>query len=450
MIRGIKCVSKKIGIDKTIALTLLTRSVQASSGVISIFFIAKYLSVEEQGYYYTFASIIAIQVFFELGLSGIITQYAAHEFAHLKWSNEQILTGDEYYKSRLSSLLRFCVKCFGVIATILFFILIIVGFVFFRKFGNSSTVSWQTPWVILCFSTSLNLFIDPVLAFFDGIGKISDMSQVRLIQKLFNVFFLFLFFFFGFKLYSAALASLIAIAINYLQLSSSKRFNLLKTIWKQKNESVISYFKEIFPFQWRIALSWISGYFIFQLFNPVLFATEGVIIAGKMGMTLQVLTGISSLSMSWIITKVPLMSSLIAEKKYQKLDLIFDKTILQLSGINFFLILVFIVGVEVLKCFNIPLGQRFLNLLPLSLLCIVTLVNQFVFSWATYLRCHKQEPFLLNSVVMGILCCISIFFLGKYFGLMGMMLGYSCLIVFIGFPWAYFIFLTKKKEWHNG
>ena len=37
------------------------------------------------------------------------------------------------------------------------------------------------------------------------------------------------------------------------------------------------------------------GYFIFQLFNPVLFATEGAVVAGQMGMTLAALNGIKHL-----------------------------------------------------------------------------------------------------------------------------------------------------------
>src|SRR5208283_6098922 len=99
---------------------------------------------------------------------------------------------------------------------------------------------------------------------------------------------------------------------------------LLKNIWQQFGVERVSYKREIFPYQWKIAISWISGYFIFQLFNPILFATEGAVMAGKMGMTLVVLNGIFSLSFSWMSTKVPLYSNLIAQKKYRDLDHIFD------------------------------------------------------------------------------------------------------------------------------
>lgn len=76
------------------------------------------------------------------------------------------------------------------------------------------------------------------------------------------------------------------------------------------------------------------------------------------------------------------------------------------------------------------------------------IINQYVSSWATYLRCHKQEPFLANSIVIGTLSCISTFLFGKLFGLYGITIGYCCITVFVALPWSYYIFIKKKEEWH--
>lgn len=81
--------------------------------------------------------------------------------------------------------------------------------------------------------------------------------------------------------------------------------------------------KEIFPFQWKIAISWLSSYFIFQLLNPVLFAYKGPVVAGQMGITLTIFGGLSAISMTWITTKVPAFSMLVAKKEYNELDKIF-------------------------------------------------------------------------------------------------------------------------------
>lgn len=444
---SIKGILTKAGIDGAVGFTILTRIIQAAGGLISIAFIAKFLSPKEQGYYYTFASILAIQVFFELGLSGIITQYTAHEFAHLQVVNGELL-GDAYFKSRLSSLLRFCVKWFGVLSIFLFLLLIAVGFYFFDNFNKGTGVNWENPWALLCISTSLNLFIDPVLAFIDGLGDVRDMAKVRLIQKTTNIVLLFLFFSLGFKLYSSALASSIAVVVNYLQINFSEKKQKLKAIWKLRDEWSINYLNEIFPFQWRIALSWISGYFIFQLFNPVLFAFDGPIVAGQMGMSLQILNGIASLSMSLIVTKIPLFSSLIAQKNYEKLNTAFNQALKSQMFINLSIICLFYLSYLTIYFDKITFSQRFLPPVPFAMLSIATIVNQIIFSWATYLRCHKQEPFLINSIVIGLICAASTFFLGKYWGMIGIVSGYSAVTVAIGLPWAYYIFKTKKYLWH--
>jgi O-antigen/teichoic acid export membrane protein len=438
----------KVGIDTAILYTIFSRLIQAGSGLISLLFITRYLTSDEQGYYYTFSSLIAVQIFFELGLSGIITQYAAHEFAHLKWTDKGELEGDDYYKSRLSSLLRFCVKWFFVISIILLVVLLITGFHFFSTFNSKLNIQWQSPWVVLCFATVLNLYIDPLLAYFDGLGKVEDMAKMRLYQRVFNIALLFIFFASGFKLYSAPLASLGSILLNYFQIAFSNRIRLLKIIWKAQAQWSINYMKEIFPFQWKIAVSWIGGYFIFQLFNPVLFASEGPVVAGQMGMTLQILNGVIAISISWISTKIPLFSQLIAKKEYEELDLIFNRTLKSLIGLSFLMLLVFNLGVYIIHYAGFGLSKRFLPILPTILLSVACLLNQFVTAWATYLRCHKKEPLLLQTIIISILCCLSIIILGKKFGLLGIVSGYTFIIAVISPISTYFIFKSKKHEWH--
>lgn len=444
----LKTILKRIGVDGAIAFTILSRIIQALGGVVSIIFIAKFLKPDEQGYYYTFASILAIQVFFELGLSGVITQFSAHEFAYLNWNGHIQLQGDEKYKSRLSSLLRFCLKWFGIISIILFFILLAAGYYYFSKFNANLNIEWKKPWIILSLATSMNLFIDPLLAFFDGLGEVKDMALVRLFQKSLNVFLLFVFFALGFKLYSSALASLIAISLNYLQIVFSKRIKMLQAIWIHKAGWVINYFNEIFPYQWRIAVSWISGYFIFQLFNPVLFATSGAKVAGQMGMTIAILTGISSISMSWITTKVPLLSSHIARKDYKKLDDAFKVIFINSFGINIVLISIIVALIQIARYNHLEISNRFLSFVPFVCMALANLANQVIFAFATYLRCHKKEPLLALSIVMGTLVCISTVVLGNKFGVVGITAGYCVLTCFVSLFWTMLVFFRKRKEWH--
>jgi hypothetical protein len=71
----LKSLLQKIGMDKSIAYSSGARVVQGIAGVLTVFFVSTFLTGVEQGFYFTFGSILALQVFFELGLTGIMTQY---------------------------------------------------------------------------------------------------------------------------------------------------------------------------------------------------------------------------------------------------------------------------------------------------------------------------------------------------------------------------------------
>ncbi len=445
-----KVILNKLGIDQAILFTVLSRIIQGLGGIISIIVVVKYLNKIEQGYFYTFSSILAIQVFFELGLSSIITQFVAHEFANLKWISATEFEGSEVSISRLSSILHFCVKWFLIVSIFLFFILIASGFIFFNKYGlQKENIDWLFPWIVISFSTAVSLIFSPILSFLEGLGKVKDVAKIRFAQQSSQIIILFVCLISGLKLYSSPIASALALLIVPIYLIFSNNKKILFYTWKLLKEWKVNYSTEIFPFQWRIGLSWISGYFMYQLFNPVIFATEGPIVAGQMGVTLTVLNGILALSLSWINTKIPLFSSLIAKKDYKLLDSIFNKSLKQSSFMCLLCITVLVISVFLMINFGISLGNRFLPIFPLMILSITTLVNQFISSLATYLRCHKKEPFTLFSIVMGLMTAISTLVLGKLYGLIGITIGYSFLTIFVSLIWALYIFYNKKKLWHQ-
>ena len=446
-------ITQKLGIDKAIFFTLLGRGLQIVTALFTVLFVAKYLSPEEQGYYYTFSSIIAIQVFFELGLTNIITQFVAHEMSHLLFNGNELI-GDERFKSRLSSLLRFCAKWYLVFSAILLIVLSIVGFVFFSYYKEEQyDVIWRLPWILLAIGTAFNLLLSPILAFLEGLGKVKEVAEIRFLQQFVHPVVIWGGLAIGSKLFVAGADAILRVVVVVIILLKSPFYRLLISIWQDLREERVAYLKEVFPYQWRIALSWISGFFIFQLFNPVLFANEGAVVAGQMGMTIAALNGVQALTLSWINTKVPVMSGYIAQKQYGRLDSLFFRTMKQMMLIGtltlvFFLIVIGVIQVYQIEPLGIDLGNRFLPFLSLCLMTWSVFTMLPINCWATYLRCHKREPLLANSVVMGILCCISTLVLGNLYGLMGMVIGFA-LLRFVSLAWVYNVFKNKRNEWHK-
>lgn len=451
-----KILVEKLGVDKAIAYSSSARVVQAFTGVGSVFFISTFLTGVEQGFYFTFGSILALQIFFELGLTGIMTQYVAHEVSHLSLDENGEFQGESRFKSRLASLIQFCAKWYFVLAIIVSLFLLIVGFVYFSKFGDSQSenVSWRIPWIIICIATAIKFFQSPFNSILQGLGFVKDTSQITFWQQIILPTFTWIGLAMGLKLYVTGIGYFLSVLVWFFFVFKKKLFRILVNLFKTQVSEKVSYMKEIFPYQWRIALSWISGYFIFQLFNPVLFATEGAVVAGQMGMTMTALSAVQSFSMSWLGTKVPLYSQLIARKEYQTLDGIFFKTLKQMAGISGFLLIAFFLFMVLLRetGFSINgsiLADRFLGYMPMFLMMIPVFVQQFVNSFATYLRCHKKEPFLVISIVTGIACMLSTLVFGKLYGLNGITIGY-CVIQILSLPWAYLIFKNKRHEWHEG
>lgn len=444
-----KKIAQKLGVDKSIAYSSGARVVQAFTGVASIFFIARFLSGVEQGFYYTFGSIVAIQVFFELGLTGIITQYVAYEAAQLEWEDPTHLKGERKYMSRLAHLVRFSAKWYAVISAVLLVVLIGVGFVYFGLYAPSgSTDVWLMPWVLVSAGTVLNLFMSPFQSVLMGLDKVKEISKIRFYQQIMIPLSTWLGLAVGFKLYVVGIASLLSAVYCFIFAYRTDLWPILKNLWKEEITEKVSYKKEIFPYQWRIALSWVSGYFIFQLFTPVLFAYRGAVVAGQMGMTLAVLNGINAFSYSWINTKIPLFSKLVALKEYANLDRIFNKTMIQMGFICVLLLGIMFVGVAGLRFFDMPLGDRFLPVAPMLILMVALLMNILNGGYATYCRCHKKEPFLVQSIVVGGSCAVSTVVLGRLYGVEGMTIGYG-VIILISLIWGYIIYKTKKRDWHS-
>jgi hypothetical protein len=256
----------------------------------------------------------------------------------------------------------------------------------------------------------------------------------------------------GFQLLASPIAALVSLALLFLLILSKTNLGLLRKIWKSVGQWKVNYKKEIFPVQWKIAVSWISGYFIFQLFNPILFATEGSVVAGQMGMTLAIVNAIAAFSFSWMSTKTPVFSGYIAKKDFFQLDYLFSKTLVQSSILSFAGVVVFMLFIVLSRQYDVVvgdvyIGNRFLPYLPLVFMCLTVLFNHISGSWALYLRCHKREPLLLQSITLGLLCSASALILGKNYGVVGLTSGYLVLTV-VSFGWIFLTWQVKRKEWH--
>jgi hypothetical protein len=441
-------------IDRASLYSILNRLIQAGGGFITILFVSTKLTSVEQGYLYSFNSLIALQIFFEIGLSITLVQF----YAHQKGQNETLFNAQNTKEiiSRIKSIFQFSLRLYSIIAILYFIVVTYVGIQFFSHYRTTiENVEWSYPWVILTLATSLSLSLSPILALIEGLGKIKLVMLIRLCQTTIQITFSSVFFLLNLKLYSIPLATICALLIIIIWITKSNQIRFIRQYMSKPGEELRSKYliKQILKYQWKIALSWISGYFIFQLFNPVLFATEGPTIAGKIGLTLNIFNTLLALSLSWINTKVAIFSRLIGTKSYGQLDKTFNSS--KSIGLNIIILIMATIQISVwylekynITFFGIDITERMITSWPLLFLSISVVLNYITSALATYLRCHNREPLLVQSIIIGILWTSFLFIFKNYITLKLITFGYLILII-ISTISTYFIYRVKKKLWHQ-
>ncbi|HEX8332301.1 MAG TPA: hypothetical protein VF622_06740 [Segetibacter sp.] len=439
----------KAGLDASIIYTILSRVIQSIGGVVTLLLITQFLNTNEQGYYYTFSSILSIQIFFELGLTAIITQYVAHEVAHLNWKSNSELEGDEYYLSRLAHIIKLGIVWILIISVVLFFVFLFSGQYFFSKYNDELNISWETPWIIFSIAASLLVVVNLLFAIIEGLGKVKEVTQLRFLQQAFQFIFIIVFFLFNFKLLSSGLALLLSTTVTTIALFASGHLKIISNLWGKKTTWKVDYKKEVLPFQSKIALGNMSGYLIYSLITPVLFATQSAVIAGQMGATQTFLNGILVVSLSWFSTKVALFSTFVARKQYDLLKHAYEKNLYISIAICSAGILFFTIMVSLLREYVPEIGNRFLTTVPIILLGLTQVASAIGNAQAYYLRSFKQEPFFAPSIVIGVASGVATVLCGKLFGITEITLAYFLINGVIGFLWGCFIFRVKAYEWTN-
>jgi hypothetical protein len=432
-----------LGLDSEVLPTLLLRGWQIIAGGVMVLLIPLWLSEVEQGYYYTFASVLALQVFFELGMNQVIVQLVSHEFAHVSLAEDGLLKGDTQRISRLSALVRLLGRWYGVAATLFFITISIGGVLFFTAKGNLPLGTWIGAWILLTLGTAFNLYLSATLTILEGCGQLAGVARMRTVQSIIGYTLMCLALYSGAGLFAMPLLPLIsAVVTAYWLYSNGSTLKKLRIYGTTATDKIaISWRKDIFPFQWRIAVSWVSGYFIFQLFTPLAFARLGAVEAGRLGITLTVFSSLVIVGMSWVNAKLPTFAAHVSLGERTLLNTLFKSVVKRSLAFTLIGSLCIIATVKMLSIYDANILHRFAPIPVIVSLAIVALTQCLIFSAAAYMRAHKEEPMLLNSITTAVLTLIGALIGSKYDSLM-MVLIYLSINIFVGLPWT--LMLLKR------
>lgn len=444
--RWVERLKRHTGLDRAIGYTVLARGLQVLGSTGTVLLIVHFLTPIEQGYYYTLLSLAALQTIFELGFSFVILQLAAHESVHLKFRPDGTIEGDPIAHARLASVFQKASRGYSAAGVLMIVTLLPLGTLFFSRNAQSTgQVAWHGPWALVVIATAVMFTLNPFFSFLEGCGQVRQVAGMRFVQGLMAVSVPWSVMIAHRGLYSPAALNAAYTLVGLIFLWSRRKL-LLDLLRYPINGEGISWRTEVWPFQWKIAVSYLCAYFTVYVFTPVLFAYRGPVEAGRMGMSISIAGYLWIVVIAWMYTKASPFGQLIARGEYEQLDVLFFKTLRQSLVMIVGVLAVCVVGIFAVQAMYPKLAARMLPP-PLFILLLLTAVSSLVVqSQAIYLRAHKTEPFLWQSFLVAVLTSVGTVLLVPRWGMTGAAAVYFCGSGIVGLATATAIFQAKRLQ----
>lgn len=437
--------------NKAVSYSLITKVISFISGPVNAFLISSFFTEQAQGFYYTFFSLLTIQVFIELGLANVTQHFSSHEWINLRYSNK-IIVGTKNSLERLSEIFKFSFNWFLIGSIIFTFLIILFGFYFFSLSDNSNLINWKYPWICLCIITGFNILFAPIISVLEGCNRVNDVYLYRLLTAIVVFLVTVISILNDFELWTAVMIVLSNFLCSFFFILLFYR-NFFKQLLKTKSIKKFNWKKEMLPMQYKIAISWIAGYLTFNLYTPLIFNFIGPEEAGKFGMTWSILSSLLAISSAFLMPKIPQMSMYVAEKEFQKLKVYFSKLFNNVFMVSVLSCLLIYCGLfYIIDLVDLNFLNNFSNRILKHNEFIILIIGQFFLMvgspFSAYMRSFKKEPLMLLSLISGFSSIVFVYISAKYFNIQAVCLVYL-LVNLICYPFIILIYKNFKIKHIN-
>lgn len=442
--QGIRNFVKALAQPDTFA-TFLNYVVKIFLNPIIVLLVPVFLSENYQGYWYTFGSIAALTTFADLGFTSIMTQYVAHEYTYLKLNR---MTG--YFEGpyenvdRMSSLFRFIVRWLRTVLVAALIIIFVVGLIMFSS--KNDGVDWLFPWILYVFASVYNFASQAALSFFEGCDQFATTQKIRTVASLLQCLVTIGLLAVGAGLFALSVPLILKGTIVFLTLGKKFGGSIRQMVRGEIDED-IAWSKEFVPLLGRYAISWVSGYFASQIYNPLTFTLFGSAAAGRVGYSLSIVQAIYTVANVWSLISIPKYNMVVETQEWGKMDRLLRRNIVYSSVIYIIGIIAFYLSALIPITANI-IWRRVVTAESMGVLCLAYLGSMVIYAMATYLRAHKKEPFMVVSILSGAISALATCVMAKFWGLDYIFVGLLISEIVV-LPLGIWIFMSFRKKWHS-
>lgn len=415
------------------------------SGLLLVLVASNVFSAVEQGVFYTFLSLGAAQYFFDLGVGFVLANLAG-----LNTPEDQ--EGQAYNKKELALvrvLVWFGLKWSAIAGLALVVILGISGILIFSTQAKSAA-NVQIVWLfyVILVACAMGFFL--FLRLFEGLGFVVEAAIARSIQSFVNIVVLYLLAMAGFGIASMAVALLVALiaASSYFFFSSEKIRQAFSA--KISSEWQIDWHRDIWPFQSRMAVSWIASYIIFQAQVPLLYMLASPVEAGRFGITIQIFQALNTSANIFLTYNVRHWTRLSANNELKKLDRSFLNVLFLTTGLMAIGCMVVLFGFWLIDQMGLVMAERFPNRELMFLYAIAATSNQIFFSLGYYFRASGTEPLWWISTLAATMILLVPLVLGTSYDIVVASWSFFATSIFIlgilAVVYSYFLSTRRKRQ----
>ncbi len=419
----------------------LNRSWSIVSTLVFIWLVITQLTPQLQGFYYTFLSLLLLIQLADMGFGTVLTQFASHEWAHLGFDDRGDVVGPDQPKARFASLIRIAIKWYSLAAIIFSLVLGFGGHVFFSLQIDSRTVDWQAPWWILCAFAAAFLLLVPISSLLEATHQVAKCQRNQLVANVCGTIAGWTTLILGGELYAIpvlfALRAIIGHALN-----TAAALPILR-LWSRAHPSDRLWRAEFWPQQWRIWVSWMAGFMVFQSFTPIAFQLAGATVAGQIGIMVQAFHAVNQLSSARLVNDQPRMGVLAAHKDYNGLRRLVRTATKQNLLLATPLAATAICTVFAIKTYFPEIGARFGDVGSFTIFVLVAIPIQISNVETAAIRFQKREPFIPPTVVTALIILAGNLILTKTLDAHLMPIVFALASIVVLLPWVHVVYLRN-------
>lgn len=361
------------------------------------------LDPSEQGYYYALRSLTDVPRVLDFGFSASLIVLCGQTLGR----------SEEEGRRQRALLWRVAIWWGGLRALLL---PVVSGIIGVFVFSVEQSYEWISPLIALMPGIAALVLLEPILALIQGYGKTERFWLYRFFQQNANTVLLWIPLLAGIGLFAPAVGALGSAGVAWL---------FVGAVWTKQRSRVGraragEWRETVWPLQWRLGLSTAAYSSLLVSLAPLALWTSGAVEAGRVGLTIALLSLAIGLGTAWIATEQPHWARILASGALEEARV----RALGISIVALGVATSLVGAIVILRLVLDSVGPRFADrLLAPSQIAVLgfgtlgSLASHFIGEFA---RAHGKEVLLVSNWLGVLVVWIGAFMLSTRYGISGL------------------------------